>query len=557
MKKYIIILLPILCFLIAATSVQIETEDKNKKFDEHRSLISAEVLRSHLDIIASDSLMGRGTGQLGIDMTADYLAGHLDELGFPKIGDDDSYFQTFNLKGSRVNGIHYSLFQNDEDGGKGEVAWVGSALRNKPTGFYNLYGGEQALTGDIVFAGFGLQDLESGLDNIKDIDVSNKWVMVFADIPEGIEELPENIEELIENRIMSLIFRRRALGVMVINHFDKDEYLHHATKLSQIIGNPKGIRLPDGGGRSMLAVSVKSVSPELATQILGLSSVDDLEMVHKAMAHDLSGFTGTELGYTLDVHVDWEETDIPSKNVMGYLEGCHETRKNELVVMSAHYDHMGIGTPDENGDMIYNGADDNGSGTVTTLTLAQALAKAKEKGQCLDRSILFLFVTGEEHGLLGSRYYSENPVFPIEQTVANFNLDMFGRIDYDYQEKDEDYIYIIGADIISSQLDSLLHVANERSAGLTLDMKYNDLDDRNQFYRRSDHWNFGRLGVPFIFFFSGLHDDYHEPSDSIEKIAFELLEKRAQLIYSTLIEVANFPERPVVDNQEFIRRTQK
>jgi Zn-dependent M28 family amino/carboxypeptidase len=188
--------------------------------------------------------------------------------------------------------------------------------------------------------------------------------------------------------------------------------------------------------------------------------------------------------------------------------------------------------------------------------VAEALSNAKKAGVGPQRSVMILHVTAEEKGLLGSRYYSDHPTWPMEKTIANVNADMIGRIDNDYQKtNDGDYIYIIGASIISSDMDSLLHVANNKSVKIKLDMKYNDLNDSNQFYRRSDHWNFGRLGVPFSFFFNGVHEDYHRPSDHIENIAFQAMSKRAQLLYGYALELANMNGRPVVDNQEFINKT--
>ncbi len=181
---------------------------------------------------------------------------------------------------------------------------------------------------------------------------------------------------------------------------------------------------------------------------------------------------------------------------------------------------------------------------------------ARKAGAGPKRSVLFLNVSGEEKGLLGSRYYSDHPIFSIENTVANINIDMIGRVDPEHQNGDSSYVYIIGGKIISSQMDSLTKMANVMGPNLTLSDRYNDLEDPNQFYRRSDHWNFGRLGVPFVFFFNGTHADYHRPSDHIDKITFGPLTKRTKLVYNLTALLANSPERPEVDNQEFIEKTQ-
>ena len=247
---------------------------------------------------------------------------------------------------------------------------------------------------------------------------------------------------------------------------------------------------------------------------------------------------------------------VKTQNIVAFIPGTDSTMMHEVVVLSSHYDHVGIGRPDSTGDTIYNGADDDGSGTVALLHTAQAIMAAKSAGVGLKRSVLILHVTGEEKGLLGSRYYSDHPIFDIGNTVANLNVDMVGRRDYEHPD-DPNYIYIIGGKIISSGLQAMLEEANQKSVNITLSDRYNDLDDPQQFYRRSDHWNFGRLGVPFIFFFNGVHDDYHRPSDQIEKIDFEALMKRTQLIYTTTVMIANSEDRPEVDNQVFIERTKQ
>ena len=162
----------------------------------------------------------------------------------------------------------------------------------------------------------------------------------------------------------------------------------------------------------------------------------------------------------------------------------------------------------------------------------------------------------EESGLLGSRYYSDHPVIPIEKTVAALNTDMISRNDPEHIEAGiTDYVYLIGGDIISSQLDSLVVDANKSSVNMQLDRKYNALDDPNQFYRRSDHWNFGRLSVPFVFFFTGVHEDYHQPGDEVYDVDFEKFPRVVQLIYNSAVNIANYDGRPEVDNQEFIEIT--
>ena len=228
-----------------------------------------------------------------------------------------------------------------------------------------------------------------------------------------------------------------------------------------------------------------------------------------------------------------------SENIWAFIEGSE--KPEEVIVISAHYDHVGI----ENGD-AFNGADDDGSGTSALLEIAQAFQTAKKVGHGPKRSILFLHVTGEEHGLLGSRYYSENSLFPLANTVADVNIDMIGRRDALHADTNN-YVYIIGANRLSSELDHISATMNQKYVGLDLDYRFNDPKDPNHFYERSDHYNFAKFGIPSVFFFNGVHADYHKKSDEPNKIEYDALEKRTQLAFVIAWELANRKDRIVVD----------
>ncbi|WP_435254449.1 M28 family metallopeptidase [Tenacibaculum sp. A30] len=228
-----------------------------------------------------------------------------------------------------------------------------------------------------------------------------------------------------------------------------------------------------------------------------------------------------------------------SENVLAYIKGSE--KPEEIIVISAHLDHEGV----KNGE-IYNGADDDGSGTVAILEIAEAFKQAADAGKGPKRSILFLHVTGEEKGLLGSKYYSENPIFPLENTVTNLNMDMIGRVD-DHHKGNPNYIYLIGADKLSTELHNVSEAMNKKYTNINLDYKYNDDNDPNRFYYRSDHYNFAKHNIPVIFYFNGTHDDYHRPTDTPDKINYEMLEKRTRLVFHTAWEVANRENRLVVD----------
>jgi Zn-dependent M28 family amino/carboxypeptidase len=222
-----------------------------------------------------------------------------------------------------------------------------------------------------------------------------------------------------------------------------------------------------------------------------------------------------------------------AENVVGLIEGGDPVMKNDVVVFSAHFDHLGTGV----GGAIYHGADDNGSGTAMVIDLARAFEKNPVRPRC---SLLFLTVSGEEKGLLGSAYYTSHPVVPLENTVADFNTDMIGRMDSAHQVSGAGpYAYLIGSDKISTELDSILRVANRESNNITLDYTYNDEHDPNQYYRRSDHYNFAKHGVPIAFFFTGVHADYHKPTDTIDKILFDRIVKIGQVVYYAGWKTAN------------------
>ncbi|MGB0950044.1 MAG: M20/M25/M40 family metallo-hydrolase, partial [Marinirhabdus sp.] len=228
-----------------------------------------------------------------------------------------------------------------------------------------------------------------------------------------------------------------------------------------------------------------------------------------------------------------------SENVVAFIKGSE--KPDEIIVLSAHYDHVGT----RNGK-IYNGADDDGSGTVGLLEIAQAFQKAVKEGNGPKRSILFLHVTAEEIGLYGSKYYTDNPLFPLENTVANLNTDMIGRIDPDKKDS-PNYVYLIGSDKLSQELHDVSEAANSKYVNLELDYTYNDENDPNRFYYRSDHYNFAKNNVPIIFYFNGVHEDYHKHTDTPDKIEYGLLEKRAKLMFYTAWELANRDARIRVD----------
>ena len=233
---------------------------------------------------------------------------------------------------------------------------------------------------------------------------------------------------------------------------------------------------------------------------------------------------------------EYKKIQLPfsSTNVVGYLEGSD--KKDEYVFLTGHYDHLG-----KKDSVIFYGADDDGSGTVSVIEMAQSFAKAKAEGHGPRRTIVFMTVSGEEKGLWGSEYYTDHPLFPLEKTTVDLNTDMVGRIDPDRKTGDSNnYVYVVGDDKISSELKPISTGINKKYVNLELDYKYNDPNDKERIYYRSDHYNFARKGVPIIFYYDGmLRPDYHRPTDTIDKINFSLMEKRVKLIFLTAWDMAN------------------
>ncbi|WP_299228974.1 M28 family peptidase [uncultured Psychroserpens sp.] len=294
-------------------------------------------------------------------------------------------------------------------------------------------------------------------------------------------------------------------------------------------------------------------SEELSTHVYRFSS-DEFEGRragevghHKAsnyikeyyISQDIGSPLGANNYYQLIPESYFSDDIKSSQNVVAYIKG--EVYPDEVLIISAHSDHEGFTE-----EAIYNGADDNGSGTAAVLEMAQAFKIAKDQGYAPKRSIMFVHFTGEEINLTGSRFYAKHPIFSLEDTVANLNIDMIGRVD-DVHEDNPNYVYIIGADRLSTELHYISEAANDNFTNLELDYRLNSNNDPNQYYTRSDHYNFAQEGVPVIFYFNGTHDDYHEPTDTADKLNYPLLQKRTQLIFSTAWYIANSDKRLEVD----------
>ncbi len=554
MKKYIVAILLFTGCAGADSLTETTSTDRLLSFDEW---VTPDFLEKHLEVIAHDSLEGRGTGEPGIDIAADYLADFYKEIGMAPKGDDGGYFQYFMLNTGMTDSLVYHTYQVDNT----DTLTVDYSVHSedKIGEYVQLFGGDEPLSGNIVFAGFGVEDRQYGVHHLQGANLEGNWALIFEEMPAVVDGDTLFSPDISNNERMARMFNSmNADGVLVISSYDHEDFAEMARAYSQIMSTPTSMTLAylDDINRSPIPQAIIQVSQNLAADLLGVESTEGLDSLRQAVIENMTGFEAQKTSYSLDYTPHDDSGKIEEKNVVAYHQGADPELKDEVLVLVAHYDHLGIGQPDDTGDSIYNGADDNGSGTVALMNIAYALQKAKEEGYKPKRSVLFLHVSAEEVGLLGSRYYSDHPVLPIEQTVASFNADMIGRSDQRNMDKgDTDYVYLIGGEIISSELDSLVESANSHTVNMRIDRHYNDLQDPNQLFRRSDHWNFGRLEIPFVFFFTGLHDDYHQPSDTVDKIEFEKYTRIVRLIYASTIKVTNYDGRPEVDNEEFIEIT--
>jgi len=496
---------------------------------KYAATIQAEQLNQHLSVLASDAYEGRETGTAGADKAAAYIAGYFRSLGIAPY-DGETYMQDVPLESVQIQGASMTY---------GEEAW---SLYDD----FVLYPGlkEEVLDSlPVVFAGFGIAD--SLWNDYAELDVEGKVVVVLSGDPRNADRLSYVTNELGPNQWSEGPEAKRiaaaaagAAGLVVV----ESQYGMTKGRLKGWIGR-KSVRLqreetPNGEGTDLPTFFV----PERVGDVL-LADTKAKSVAKSRTTAQRKGrvWRGEVKDQRLSFVLDRARRSFVGANVLGYIPGRDSVLSRELVVITAHYDHVGI----IDGE-IHNGADDDGSGTVTVLELAEAFAMAAAAGEGPRRSVLLMTVVGEEKGLLGSEWYSDHPVFPLSRTVANLNIDMIGRVDEQHSD-DERYVYLIGSDKLSTELHQISEAANGKWVDLALDYTYNDPEDPNRFYYRSDHYNFAKHNIPVIFYFSGVHEDYHKPGDDVEKIMFGKTAEIGQLVFHTAWQLLNRNERIRVD----------
>ncbi|TDT45079.1 Zn-dependent M28 family amino/carboxypeptidase [Maribacter spongiicola] len=512
-------------FLLVATAMSCNSSQKTvtDAATEEASSVASEIsfaetiteaeLKEHLYIYASDEFEGRETGQPGQKKAIAYLKAAYEKLGIPAAKKDGNYFQEVPLEISKLP--IGKLTVDGTDFAVGEHVLTFSAANTS--------------TDNIVYAAYGIED--DSYSNYNDLNVEGKIVLMKSGEPKnadgtfvisGTTETSNwsNMSESLTKRVQ-IAMDKGAIGVL---YYDAGNFSRFKRRFESMKTNNSGrMEVVDNSAPEFYNLFIDQT---LAKNILATIDTDDKPQI-----------------LSKKVQLDFESSNdkISSENVVAILKGSE--KPNEYLVISSHLDHIGI-TGD--GD-INNGADDDGSGTVALLEIAEAFKKAADAGNGPKRSIVFLHVTGEEKGLLGSQYYTDvDPIVPLANTVANLNIDMIGRIDPE-REGDRNYIYLIGSDKLSLELHNLSEEVNKKFMNIELDYTYNDENDPNRFYYRSDHYNFAKNNIPIIFYFNGTHADYHKPSDTPDKINYDLLENRSRLIFYTAWEIANRENKLKVD----------
>ncbi|SDH30596.1 M28 family peptidase [Winogradskyella thalassocola] len=489
---------------------------KNTDPTEFASTITSAELKTMLYKYASDEFEGRNTGEKGQKMAVEYLKQKYIDMDIPTPLGGDDYFQEVPLEKQKVAEakltVKGKLYNSFED----QIVLAVSNSAN--TSIDNF-----------VYVGYGIHD--ESYSDYKNVDVKGKFVLAKSGEPKDAEGnfITSGTADATKwtNGRQAISSKREAAkenGAQGLIFMDGDLFSRYSSFYQ---------RQAESGAAGRL--SLKSNDTGIIMLMIN-------ETLGKALYASISeDSTPKVIETNLNLEIENKSESITSENVVAFIKGSE--KPNEIVVISAHLDHEGI----KNGE-IYNGADDDGSGTVAILEIAQAFKMAEKAGHGPKRSILFLHVTGEEKGLLGSRHYTDNdPIFPLENTVADLNIDMIGRVDPSREIGTRNYIYLIGSDKLSTDLHTISEEANTKYVNMELDYKFNDENDPNRFYYRSDHYNFAKNNIPVIFYFNGTHDDYHKPSDTPDKIEYDLLETRARLVFYTAWEVANRDQRIVVD----------
>ncbi|HEY6122970.1 MAG TPA: M20/M25/M40 family metallo-hydrolase [Pyrinomonadaceae bacterium] len=503
-------------------------------------VIAAAQLRDYLTFIASDEMEGRDTPSRGLDTTAKFLAMNLSRWGFKPAGDTGSFLQHIALLRDRVDPTETRVEINGRGLTLGDD-YIPSATSGNARG-------------QLAFAGNGWLIKSKNIDAYKDIDAKGKIAIVFGSpnsFPRGLSR--SDLSGKQGEDWMSAADYASKVGVAGIVYVPDFQYLANWSRNRQRTLDRGNTVVEKFQTEAVARIPSITISPELTNSIFQGEKLTATALFERIFSGgDVPASFVLNADKTLSLNIVVKNEALGTQNVVAIWEGSDTILKDEYVALGAHYDHIGM-APVHRGDWIFNGADDDGSGTTALLAMAEALAHATIRPK---RSILFVWHAGEEKGLWGSRYFTDYPTVPIDRIVTQLNIDMIGRSkmsgDTDPRNKDltgPNDVYVIGSKMMSTELGALSEKVNQSFLKLNFDYRYDDPADPNRFFFRSDHFNYARKGVPIIFYFDGVHGDYHQPGDSAEKIDYAKMEKVVRTVYMTLWEVANLPMRPKVDKQ--------
>ncbi len=497
-------------------------------------LITPTLLQAHLNFLASDELEGRETAKRGQRLAARYIAAQFERLGLKPLGDSGTFFQKFWVREKRL-GSNSKIAVTTHSPKLDIKVWdkMFDDFYFNPRNYAPIAEVQES----VVFVGYGVDDEKTfGYSDYTGIDPNGRIILMLGGEPKKLSRDGKPTRWSDERVKYFIAASKTVAAVLIVADLDSlslkaqtKDYMDRLANSQMELVSSDEKNVPR---KPVTQTPLVFISSEIANHILAASG-NTVQSLKKRI-DDTRKPTSFEIkGATMSITLDVGEEVLPSENVCAILEGSDPLLKNEAMVYSAHYDHVGIGVS----GAIYNGADDDGSGTSGILALAEAFVKNNIRPK---RSIIFMTVSGEEKGLLGSKHFTLFPTFALDKIVANVNIDMIGRVDKKYTAlNNPNYIYVIGADKISKDLDRIVTEQNKASVNLTLDYTYNDDNDPNRFYYRSDHYNFAKNGIPAVFFFNGTHDDYHEPTDDVEKINFEKMSRIVKLAFAVGWEISN------------------
>ena len=489
--------------------------------------VTAAGMKKNLLVLASDEYEGRETGQKGQKMAAQYITNYYKDLGIPPIRTlKEGYQQSYPLAVYNPQEVKFLLPNKEYKQNTDYYTWA------------NVTGDTGFSIGDLTFCGYGINT--PMYNDYDKVDVKNKAVIILAKEPytkEGKSIISQNAEvSSWTTNYREKFYEAKRQGIKYLLIVDTNIAISYAQQERRI--KHTSMKIDDNPPIDYPVVIY--ISKQMADEIF-TSSKQKTDNIIQTIA--TSG-KPVHFSSKTSIQINFKQVKqkISAENVMAYIEGSD--LKEEILVLSAHYDHLGI----QDGK-VYNGADDDGSGTVAIMQLAKAFEEAKKQGKGPRRSMLFLNVSGEEKGLLGSEYYTEHPVFELSKTVCDLNIDMIGRLD-ELHKSNANYVYLIGSDKLSSELHKISEQANKTYTNLALDYTFNDEKDPNRFYYRSDHYNFAKNQVPVIFYFNGVHEDYHEETDEVQKIDFNKMEKISKLVFYTAWQIVNQTPRLKIDSSK-------